>query len=123
MDMVSTSRWLGGLLFLAAGLYQLTPIKHSCLRACRSPFDFVVNHWHDGTRGALRMGMAHGLYCLGCCAPLMVLLFAVGVMNLLWVAALAAVVLVEKLLPLGEWTARLFGVALSAYGAWFLVIG
>jgi predicted metal-binding membrane protein len=123
MDMATTSRSLGGLLFLAAGIYQLSPLKHSCLRACRSPFDFVVNHWHDGEVGALRMGIAHGVYCLGCCTPLMALLFAVGVMNLLWVAALAVVVLVEKLLPLGEWTAGLFGTALAAYGLWLLAIG
>jgi predicted metal-binding membrane protein len=123
MDMTATSRWLGGLLFLAAGLYQLTPLKLSCLHTCRSPFDFVVNHWRDGAVGALRMGLAHGVYCLGCCAALMVLLFAVGVMNLLWVAGLAVVVLVEKLLPLGDWTARIAGIALAAYGIAILAVG
>ena len=121
MDMATTSRWLGGSLFLAAGIYQVTPLKRSCLRACRSPFDFIVNHWRDGSAGALRMGLAHGLYCLGCCALLMALLFAVGVMNLLCVAALAAVVLVEKLLPFGEWTARSLGAGLAAYGVWVLL--
>jgi len=122
MDMTTTSRWLGGLLFLAAGIYQLTPLKQSCLRACRSPFDFIVNHWRDGEMGALRMGLAHGVYCLGCCALLMALLFAVGVMNLMWVAALAAVVLIEKLLPLGDWTARVVGVGLVGYGLWLLAM-
>jgi predicted metal-binding membrane protein len=122
MDMTTTSRWLGGVLFLAAGIYQLTPLKQSCLRACRSPFDFVVNRWRDGEVGALRMGLAHGVYCLGCCALLMVLLFAVGVMNLLWVAVLAVVVLVEKLLPLGDWTARVVGAGLVGYGLWLLAM-
>jgi predicted metal-binding membrane protein len=127
MDMATTSdaagRWLGGLLFLAAGLYQLTPMKHACLRACRSPFAFVVNQWREGVGGALRMGVEHGLYCLGCCWILMALLFVGGVMNLAWVAMLAAVVLIEKLLPLGDWMARIGGVALAAYGAWLLASG
>jgi predicted metal-binding membrane protein len=116
MAMKTTSPLLGGLLFIAAGLYQLTPLKSACLRACRSPFNFVVNHWRDGTAGALRMGMSHGLYCLGCCWILMALLFAVGAMNLVWVAALTAVVLVEKLLPGGEWIARIGGLLLIAWG-------
>ena len=116
MDMTTTSARLGGLLFLAAGLYQLTPLKQACLLVCRSPFDFVVNHWRDGAVGALRMGLSHGLYCLGCCWILMALLFVGGVMNLLWVAVLAAVVLIEKLFPLGVWMARIGGVLLVGYG-------
>jgi predicted metal-binding membrane protein len=123
MDMATTSRWLGGALFLAAGLYQLTPLKHACLRACRSPFDFVVNRWREGAGGALRMGMEHGVACLGCCWILMALLFVGGVMNLLWVAALTVVVLIEKLVPLGDWMARIGGVALAGYGVWLLVGG
>src|SRR5712671_1846135 len=122
MDMTTTSARLGGLLFLAAGLYQLTPLKHACLAVCRSPFDFVVNHWRDGATGALRMGLAHGLYCLGCCWILMALLFVGGVMNLLWVAVLAAVVLVEKLFPLGFWMARISGLLLAAYGIGLLAV-
>jgi predicted metal-binding membrane protein len=122
MDMSTTSARLGGLLFLAAGLYQLTPLKQACLLVCRSPFDFVVNHWRDGAAGALRMGFSHGLYCLGCCWILMALLFAVGVMNLLWVAALAAVVLIEKLFPLGVWMARFGGLLLAAYGIGLLAM-
>ena len=81
---------LGGALFVLAGLYQWTPLKHACLRQCRSPFAFLLAQWRDGWSGALRMGAEHGLYCLGCCWILMALLFAVGVMNLLWVAVLAA---------------------------------
>ena len=122
MDMTATSARLGGLLFLAAGLYQLTPLKQACLLVCRSPFDFVVNHWRDGAAGALRMGLSHGLYCLGCCWILMALLFAGGVMNLLWVAVLAAVVLIEKLFPLGVWMARIGGVLLAAYGIGLLAM-
>ncbi len=119
MDMTTTSRLLGGLLFLAAGLYQFTPLKLACLRSCRSPLDFVANHWRDGPVGALRMGLTHGLHCLGCCWTLMLLLFVGGVMNLLWVAALAIVVLAEKLTP-GPWIGRAGGVLLVAYGAWLL---
>lgn len=117
MAMKITSPALGGALFIAAGLYQLTPLKRRCLSHCRSPFDFVINHWRSGFDGALRMGLDHGLYCLGCCWILMALLFAVGAMNLLWVAGLAAVVLVEKLFPSGIWIARAGGLLLVAWGA------
>ncbi|MDA8251714.1 MAG: DUF2182 domain-containing protein [Rhodospirillales bacterium] len=116
----AASPLLAGLLFVAAGLYQLTPLKHACLSRCRSPFDFIVNRWQDGTAGALRMGMAHGLHCLGCCWALMALMFAVGVMNLLWMAALAAVVFIEKLFPGGPWIARGSGVLMLGFGAYLL---
>ncbi len=119
MDMTTNSRLLGGLLFLAAGLYQFAPMKLACLRFCRSPLDFVVNHWRDGPGGALRMGLTHGLHCLGCCWILMLLLFAVGVMNLLWIAALAIVVLAEKLTA-GPWIGRAGGILLAAYGVWLI---
>jgi predicted metal-binding membrane protein len=122
MAMKTTSPLLGGLLFIAAGLYQVTPLKSACLSSCRSPFDFVVNHWRDGAGGALRMGIAHGLYCLGCCWILMGLLFAVGAMNLAWVTALAAVVLVEKLFPGGVWIARIGGLLLVAWGVRLVAI-
>jgi len=114
--MVSTSPVLGGALFLGAGVYQLTPLKYACLKHCRSPFDFVLNRWRDGTRGALQMGVDHGLYCLGCCWVIMALLFVGGVMNLLWCAAIAAFVFVEKLFPAGPWIARVGGVAMAAFG-------
>jgi predicted metal-binding membrane protein len=112
---------LGGMLFIVAGIYQFTPLKHACLSHCRSPFAFVLNHWRDGWGGALRMGTSHGLYCLGCCWVLMALLFAVDVMNLLWVAALAAFVFAEKLLPGGLWVGRVGGGAIAAFGVWLLV--
>jgi len=109
---------LGGALFVMAGLYQWSPLKSACLRQCRSPFAFLLNQWRDGWSGALRMGAGHGAYCLGCCWVLMALLFAVGVMNLLWVAAIAAFVFAEKLLPHGIWIARLGGIAMAAFGVW-----
>jgi predicted metal-binding membrane protein len=123
MDMTIDSRLLGGFLFLAAGLYQFTPIKQACLRFCWSPLDLVANHWRDGSGGALRMGATHGLYCLGCCWVLMLLLFVGGVMNLLWIAALSAVVLIEKLMPSGPWISRISGALLAAYGVGLLVMG
>lgn len=116
-----SSPLLGGLLFVAAGLYQLTPLKHACLRRCRSPLAFVLERWRDGTAGALRMGAEHGAYCLGCCAFLMALLFAGGVMNLLWAAAIAAFVLLEKLLPAGAAVARAAGVLAIGFGAWMML--
>ncbi|WP_341214093.1 DUF2182 domain-containing protein [uncultured Limimaricola sp.] len=103
--MRANSGLLAGLLLLVAGIYQLTPAKAACLRHCRSPLGFVTEHWRVGLSGALRMGLRHGLYCLGCCWALMALLFVGGVMNLAWVGALAAYVLVEKLAP--DW--RYFG--------------
>jgi predicted metal-binding membrane protein len=111
---------VGGALFILAGTYQFTPLKYACLRQCRSPFAFVLNHWHDGWNGALRMGAGHGLYCLGCCWILMALLFAVGVMNLLWVAAIAVFVFAEKLLPFGVWVGRAGGCAMAAFGVFLL---
>jgi len=115
-----TSPLLGGLLFVAAGAYQLTPLKHACLRRCRSPLAFVLEGWRDGTGGALRMGAEHGAYCLGCCAFLMALLFVGGLMNLLWVAAIAAFVLLEKLVPAGEALARAAGLLALGVGVWMM---
>jgi predicted metal-binding membrane protein len=120
--MASSSKTLNGLLLAAAGVYQLTPLKDRCLTQCREPLPFFMMHWRAGNLGALRMGMRHGAYCVGCCAALMLLLFAVGVMSLVWVAAIAAFVLVEKLLPFGRATARVSGAALIALGAATLLL-
>jgi predicted metal-binding membrane protein len=109
-----------GALWIGAGVYQWSPLKYACLTKCRSPLDFVLNHWHDGRIGALRMGIEHGIYCLGCCAVLMALLFVLGVMDLLWVAAIAAFVFVEKLFPGGQWIARASGVMMMGVGAYLL---
>jgi predicted metal-binding membrane protein len=117
MDLRVTA-WLGAVLVALAGLYQLTPLKNACLRRCRSPAEFLASHWRRGSAGAVRMGLEHGLYCVGCCWLLMGLLFVVGVMNLLWVAAIALFVVVEKLLPHGETTARISGIALLAFAGY-----
>jgi len=105
-EMIGLGRPVAIGLILAAALYQLSPLKSVCLRHCRSPLAFVMNHWHPGFVGALRMGLQHGSWCLGCCAGLMALLFGVGVMNLGWMAVLALVILAEKTLPGGLWIAR-----------------
>ena len=97
--MSTTSALLGGTVLVAAGIYQWTPFKTSCLRHCQSPLHFISTHWRNGTVGAFRMGWTHGLYCLGCCWVLMCLLFVGGIMNLLWIAGLAVFVLVEKVWP------------------------
>jgi predicted metal-binding membrane protein len=120
-SMKTGSAILAGILCFAAGFYQWTPLKRACLANCRSPLDFVINRWHDGRLGALRMGIEHGAYCLGCCAVIMALLFVSGVMNLLWVAAIAVLVFVEKLLPAGERIARGSGVLMIAFGGYLLV--
>ena len=114
--MATSSARLGGAILIAAGVYQLTPFKGACLAHCRSPLGFLMSHWRDGTAGALRMGITHGTYCLGCCWALMGILFVVGVMNLAWVAAMTIFVLVEKLGPAGAFVARVAGVAMIAAG-------
>jgi predicted metal-binding membrane protein len=112
---VSNGRLAGGIL-VAAGAYQLTPVKGACLTRCRSPLGFLMTNWRDGALGALRMGLLHGVYCLGCCWLLMCLLFVVGVMNLVWVAALTAFVLVEKIGPFGPIAARVAGATMIGFG-------
>ncbi len=118
--MVATSPWLGGALLIVAGAYQWTPLKNTCLRHCRSPLAFLVEHWKPGMPGALRIGLYHGLYCVGCCWALMLLLFAGGVMSLLWIGAIAGFVLLEKLAPYGLQGGRLSGLGLMLAGAWVL---
>lgn len=111
-----TSRWLTGATLLAAGLYQLSPLKHACLTKCRSPAAFLTRHWQAGAAGALRLGLLHGLYCVGCCWLLMALLFVGGVMNLLWIAALAALVAVERLVGWGAAIGKVAGFGLILWG-------
>lgn len=118
--MKTGSAILGGMLFLAAGIYQWTPLKHACLTTCRSPLDFVLNRWHDDWTGALLMGAEHGAFCLGCCVVLMALMCVGGMMNLLWMTAIAAFVFVEKLFPAGPWIARGSGVLMIAFGGYLL---
>lgn len=118
--MASTSPTLGGLLLIGAGVYQWTPLKGRCLAACRSPLGFLTREWREGTRGALVMGARHGTFCVGCCWVLMALLFVAGVMNLLWVAGIAAFVLVEKAAPAGRRVGTVAGLLLVAWGGWVL---
>ncbi len=113
-------RIAGGAVALA-GLYQLSPLKRVCLRHCRSPLHFLLARWHPGPTGALRMGAEHGAWCAGCCWALMLVLFAVGVMSILWMAVVALIVLAEKVLPPGERIARALAVALLAFGVWIAV--
>lgn len=117
--MQSGSLWLSAALFAAAGLYQFSPLKERCLNYCRSPDGFILSEWRDGSLGAFVMGARHGLFCLGCCAALMLLLFAVAVMDLRWVAALTILVTAEKLLPGGRFWRAGLGVALLVAAAAF----
>ena len=102
----------------AAGLYELTPLKSVCLRHCRSPLHFILGGWRPGWFGALRMGSAHGAYCVGCCWGLMIVLFALGVMSLFWMALVAGVIFVQKIIPWGERFTTALAVALVALGIW-----
>jgi predicted metal-binding membrane protein len=120
--MSSQSRWLSGVILIAAGLYQLSPLKNACLSHCRTPTAFLSRHWRPHALGALRLGALHGTFCVGCCWMLMALLFVGGVMNLVWIAALAILVLVEKVFPAGQWVGRATGMALIAWGSATLFI-
>ncbi len=113
----------GGVLLIVAGLFQWAPLKDACLEHCRSPMGFLMTNWREGAIGALRMGLHHGAYCLGCCWMLMVLLFVLGVMNLPWVAVLTIVVLAEKALPGGQYLSRGLGMGLIVWGIWLVTAG
>jgi predicted metal-binding membrane protein len=117
----SAGPYVAGAAVAAAGLYQLTPLKQVCLRHCRSPLHLLFTGWRDGPAGAVRMGVAHAAYCVGCCAGLMVVLFAVGVMSLLWMTVVAAVIFAEKVVPHGESVARAVALALVALGLWIAI--
>jgi predicted metal-binding membrane protein len=118
--MEATGRGFGGVLLMVAGIYQLTPFKRTCLESCRSPAAFIAQHWKRGVSGGFRLGVAHGLVCLGCCWALMLLLFVGGVMNLWWIGAITAFVLLEKLAPRGAQGGRLSGLLLMGMGLWNL---
>jgi predicted metal-binding membrane protein len=114
--MASASPVLGSALLISAGVYELTPMKHACLAQCRAPAHFIAMSWRPGPTGAFRMGLGLGAYCLGCCWVLMGLLFLGGVMNLLWIAAIAAFILLEKTTPFGENGGRAVGIAMVFVG-------
>jgi predicted metal-binding membrane protein len=118
--MVIDGRWLAALVFIAAGLYQLSNLKEACLTHCKSPAHFLAEHRHPGALGAVRTGARHGKYCLGCCWALMALLFVGGVMNLYWIVGIAIYVLLEKIVPDTRILVRLTGVSLMLFGAYLL---
>jgi predicted metal-binding membrane protein len=119
--MVATSGLFGGLVLIVAGVYQFTPLKQACLRSCRTPIQFISHHWRKGNGGALRMGIEHGTFCLGCCWSLMALLFVGGVMNLFWIIGLAVFVLLEKTIPAGHHLRSIGGIGLIVWGAGMLI--
>jgi predicted metal-binding membrane protein len=121
-SMATGSTILGGLVLIATGLYQWTPIKGACLRQCQGPIAFLASHggFRSAPLGALRLGIDHGLYCLGCCWALMALLFVGGVMNVLWIAGIAILVLLEKTVMVGQWIPRISGMLMVAAGAWLI---
>jgi predicted metal-binding membrane protein len=121
MAMAFQSRHLSGAILLLAGVYQLTPLKDACLRQCRNPAQFLSTHYRPGVAGALRMGLLHGTYCIGCCWLLMLLLFVGGVMNLVWIVLLTIAVACEKLQSMGRLTAVAIGVACLGGGSILLV--
>ena len=118
--MTSGNYLMSGLVLLLAGIYQWTPFKNSCLKYCRSPLAFLLAEWREGSWGSLRLGFRHGSYCVGCCAFLMAVLFAVGVMNMLWVLALTVFVALEKTLMPAKISSVLFGGLLFAWGLWWI---
>ena len=119
--MATTATWLGAVILIGAGLWQFAPFKQACLRYCRSPIGFLTGRWRSGSAGAFRMGLEHGAHCLGCCWFLMVLLFFGGVMNLWWIGGLAAYILIEKVLSMGQWLSYAVGIGLVLWGALLLM--
>lgn len=117
-----SSRVAGAALLAIAGIYQWTPLKRACLSTCQAPMAFLARRWRSGSFGAFRMGAEHGVYCVGCCWALMLLLFAGGVMNLVVIAALTVFVAFEKLVPTGSWSARLSGAALVVLAVWIIAV-
>ncbi len=120
-SMASAGGWFGGALLLAAGIFQFTPLKQSCLTHCRGPLEFIMTRWREGRGGAFRMGLEHGAFCTGCCWALMALLFVAGVMNILWIAALTLLVCLEKMLPARAHARLATGLLLAGWGAFVLV--
>jgi predicted metal-binding membrane protein len=121
--MAAASGTLGIIVWVIAGLYQWTPLKDACLAHCQSPLSFILSRggFRGHAAGSLRLGWRHGLYCVGCCGALMALLFVLGIMNLFWIAALAILVLLEKVIPFGSIIARIAGMAFIAAGGWMLI--
>jgi len=120
-DMRLHAAVVSGLLLVVAGVYQWLPVKNRCLVHCQAPLAFLTQRWRPGVSGGFSMGASHGAFCVGCCWLLMMLLFVLGVMNLFWIAVLAAVVLLEKLTPQGLIAGRLAGLGAMVWGIYLLV--
>jgi predicted metal-binding membrane protein len=123
-DQARSSMWIannwaraGGVLIVLSGIYQLTPLKEVCLRQCRTPLAFVMSHWREGAGGAVRMGLVHGMFCMGCCWLLFLILVPLGVMNIAVMVAVTLLVFAEKVLPWGRGAGRIAAIGLVAYGA------
>jgi len=121
-DMIITNKIAGSIILVAAGVFQFTPLKQTCLSFCKSPLEFIFKHWKEGKKGAIRMGIKNGVYCVGCCWVLMVLLFVSGVMNILWVALIALFVLIEKVSAKSKWISFAAGGLLIIYGVLVIVL-
>lgn len=117
-DLVITSSLLGGILLIAAGIFQWTPLRDACMSKCRSPLGFLMAEWREGRGGALIMGLRHGVNCVGCCWLLMLLSFVLGIMNMVWMAVLTVFMLIEKTFPGGHWVSRTAGLILVVWGIW-----
>lgn len=122
MTMATTTPWLAGGVLVLAGVYQITPFKDECLRQCRHPAQFLIRHYRPGQLGALRMGVIHGAYCVGCCWMLMALLFAGGIMNIAWIALITVLVAAEKLLPGGRAISMAIGFLCIVAGLGLLIL-
>lgn len=119
-EMGSSNPLLSSGILLLAGIYQWTPLKVACLKYCRSPIGFLLSRWRDGKAGAVAMGWHYGLFCLGCCWALMIVMFAVGTMSLLWMAIIAILVLCEKIFPPGIAVRNITGIVLVAWGGYLI---
>lgn len=120
--MNSNSSLLNGIVLVAAGVYQWTPLKEACLHQCRTPLGFLASSWRDGRLGAMTMGLRHGLFCIGCCWAMMLVMLAVGVMNMLWALLIAVFVVIEKIMPLARTVRAISGLGLVAWGMYWLAI-
>jgi predicted metal-binding membrane protein len=120
-EMTTTSKIVGGTILVLAGIFQFTPLKDTCLRQCRSPISFIHQYWKDGKSGAFKMGMQNGIYCLGCCWILMLLLFVSGIMNILWIVLISLFVLIEKVLTSVKAIPVVAAITLIAYGVIILL--
>jgi len=119
-EMTAGNRWFAGAVLIAAGVFQFTPMKNRCLTCCQSPIDFLMTRWREGRMGAIKMGLENGLLCAGCCWLLMLLLFVVGVMNLLWIAIISVFVLLEKVSHKLPWIGQGAAIGLITWGIYVM---